>query len=126
MITTLAAPRVLRHYFDDEFHPPLPALWLRWDADPSDQGEKLWDLPEGVCLTGPAPERFGVRIQRRGADAYHVRLLWDQTRLCWPSLKRVQLLTSSLAPLLGAVGTDLWHLLEQPVGAEARTLRKAA
>ena len=31
------------------------------------------------------------------------------------SLTRVQLLTSALAPLLGALGTDLWYLLDQPV-----------
>lgn len=126
MLTTLAAPRVLRHYYDDEFHPPLPAMWLRWDTDPSDLSDRLWDLPEGVCLTGAAPEHFGIRIQRRGADSYHVRLRWDQTRLSWPSLSRLQLLSSSLAPLLGAIGTDLWYLLEQPAGADVRSPRKAA
>src|SRR5262249_6600287 len=113
MLTTLAAPRVLRNYFDDEFHPPLPAMWLRWNTDAPALGERLWDLPEGVCITGPAPERFGIRVQRRADDSYSVRLLWNQTRLSWTGLKRVQLLTSSLSPLLSAVGTDLWYLLDQ-------------
>jgi hypothetical protein len=126
MVTTLPAPKVLRNYFDDEFEPQLPAMWLRWEAGSPDLGERLWELPEGVCVTGPAPERFGLRIQRRAADAYAVRLLWNQTRLSWSSLKRVQLLTSSLAPLLSAIGTDLWYLLDQPISSEVRLPRKAA
>lgn len=126
MVTTLPAPRVLRNYFDDDLDPHLPAMWLRWDCESSDLGERLWELPEGVCLTGPAPERFGIRIQRRADDSYAVRLLWNQTRLSWPSLKRVQLLTSALSPLLSAIGTDLWYLLDQPVSKEVRSPRRAA
>ena len=30
-----------------------------------------------------------------------------------------------LAPLLGAMGTDLWYLLDQPVNAPLRTSRAA-
>ena len=33
----------------------------------------------------------------------------------WPALSRLELLTSCLAPLLAALGVDLWSLLEQPL-----------
>jgi hypothetical protein len=36
------------------------------------------------------------------------------------------LLTSALAPLLRAMGTDLWHLLDQPVSAEFTLPSEAA
>jgi hypothetical protein len=78
-------------------------------------GERLWELPEGVTLVGPPPGRFGVSIRRCGPDSYSVRLLWDRTGLTWGDLPRAQLLSCSLAPLLGAMGTDLWYLLDQPV-----------
>jgi len=114
MVKTLPPPHVLRCYFDDAFTPRLPAMCLRWDADLVG-GERLWELPEGVTLVGPPPERFGVSINRRGLDSYNVRLLWDRTSLTWDALPRFEVLTSALAPLLAALGTDLWYLLEQPV-----------
>ncbi len=55
-----------------------------------------------------------------------MRVLWNQTCLSWAGLTRAQLLTSSLAPLLAAMGTDLWHLLDQPVEADGGGPRKAA
>lgn len=113
MVQALPTPEVVRCYFDDAFDPHLPAMHLRWGQ--TGRPERLWELPEGVCLVGPAPQRFGVNIQRQGPDSYSVRLLWDRTCLNWLSLTRVQLLTSALAPLLGALGTDLWYLLDQPV-----------
>ena len=113
MVQALPTPEVVRCYFDEAFDPHLPAMHLRWGQ--TGRPERLWELPEGVCLVGPAPQRFGVSIRRQSSDAYAVRLLWDGTCLNWLSLTRVQLLTSSLAPLLGALGTDLWYLLDQPV-----------
>jgi hypothetical protein len=114
MLTTLPPPEVVRCYFDDGFAPRLPAMCLRWDAAALG-GERLWELPEGVTLHGPPPARFGVSIRRRGDDSYNVRLLWDRTCLTWDDLPRAQLLNCALAPLLGAMGTDLWYLLDQPV-----------
>jgi hypothetical protein len=115
MVRTLPQPQVLRCYFDDGFAPRLPAMSLRWDADALADEEGRWELPDGTCLLGPPPEQFGVSIRRRGEDSYDVRLLWDRTRLTWNALPRSELLASALAPLLGAMGTDLWYLLEQPV-----------
>jgi hypothetical protein len=114
MLKTLPPPEVLRCYFDDAFAPRLPAMCLRWDSEALG-GDRLWELPEGVTLVGPPPERFGVSIRRRGEDSYDVRLLWDRTCLTWGALPRAELLGSALAPLLGAMGTDLWFLLDQPV-----------
>jgi hypothetical protein len=115
---------VVRCYFDDGFAPRLPAMCLRWDTGALG-GERLWDLPEGVTLVGPPPERFGVSIRRCGSDSYNVRLLWDRTCLSWGDLPRAQILTSALAPLLGAMGTDLWYLLDQPVTSAAQYDRAA-
>lgn len=126
MVDTLPAPEVLECYFDNEFDPHLPAMSLRWEPAGPSWGERLWYLPEGVCLVGPAPERFGLTIQRREVDRYAVRLLWDRTCLSWSALTRVQLMTSALTPLLSAMGTDLWYLLEQPVRGESGLPRKAA
>jgi hypothetical protein len=115
---TLPAPQVVRCYVHTGFQPQLPAMRLRWDPNALGTAERLWYLPGDVCLTGSAPEDFGVTIQRRAADAYAVRVLWNNTCLSWCSLTRVQLLTSALDPLLRAMGTDLWYLLDQPVTAE--------
>jgi hypothetical protein len=118
MLKTLPAPEVVRCYFDDGFDPPLPAMALRWAADAPAAADQVWELPEDVKVAGPAPQRFGVTIQRRGSDTYAVRLLWDHTCLSWRALTRAQLLHSALAPLLEALGTDLWYLLDQPVRDE--------
>jgi hypothetical protein len=125
MVQALPTPEVLRCYFDDAFEPHLPAMALRWQAG-GGPAERLWELPEGVSLLGPAPQRFGVSIQRRDADSYCVRLLWDRTRFTWHAIPRMPLLTSALAPLLGALGTDLWYLLDQPVPSGASVPPRAA
>ena len=125
MAEILPAPEVLECYFDHAFDPHLPAMSLRWGRGLATR-ERLWHLPEGVCLAGPAPERFGLHVQRLAADSYSVRVLWNQTRLSWSSLSRAHLMTSALAPLLGAMGTDLWHLLDQSVQSENSQPRKAA
>jgi hypothetical protein len=125
MVRTLPPPEVVRCYFDDGFAPRLPAMCLRWDMELLG-GERLWELPEGVTLVGPPPERFGVSIRRRGENSYSVRLLWDRTCLNWDDLPRAQLLTSSLAALLGAMGTDLWYVLDQPVRSASVQRDRAA
>jgi hypothetical protein len=123
MAQALSPPAVLRCYFDESFDPHLPAMCLRW-AGP--QPDRLWELPEGVALVGPPPQRFGVSIRRDGEDAYAVRLLWDRTCLTWRALSRVQLLACALVPVLAALGTDLWYLLDQPAPRPAAALRPAA
>jgi hypothetical protein len=114
MLGTLPSPEVVRCYFDDSFAPRLPAMCLRWDAELRG-GDRQWELPEGVTIVGPPPERFGISIRRCGEDSFSVRLLWDHTCLTWQDLPRAALLTSALETLLGALGTDLWYLLDQPV-----------
>jgi hypothetical protein len=118
MVQTLPEPEVVRCYFDDGFTPRLPAMCLRWDAEKQGEIERIWDLPQGVQMAGIAPERFGISIQRWGDDSYAVRLLWNFTCLSWACLTRSQLLESDLSALLEAMGTDLWYLLDQPVGLE--------
>ncbi|HEY7152336.1 MAG TPA: hypothetical protein VH575_00110 [Gemmataceae bacterium] len=125
MTQTLPAPEVVRCYFDATFEPHLPAMCLRWEAD-DEAWECLWELPEGVRFSGPPPRKFGIRIQRQGDDAYAVRLLWDRTCLTWLDLTRGQLLASDLDPLLAALGTDLWYLLDQPLPRGERTPPRAA
>jgi len=123
MIRVLPAVEVVRRYSDDSFGDPLPVLCLRWQAGP---GEHLWELPEGLSLVGPPPQRFGFSARRVGDDVYAARLLWERTFLSWPSLTRAGLLTSSLSPLLSALGTDLWCLLDQPRASSARPRPRAA
>ena len=115
MMKTLPAPEVMDCSVDVRFEPRLPTMRLRWGDTSTGMAERLWDLPEGVSLVGPAPERFGVSILRQDADAYAVRLVWNHTSFSWESLTRMQLLTSALAPLLRAIGSDLPALLDQPV-----------
>jgi hypothetical protein len=123
MVKTLPEPQVVRCYFDDSCQPRLPAMRLRWEDEAR---ERLWELPDNVSLAGPPPEHFGITIQRRTQDSYAVRVLWNHTVLSWPALTRAELLGSALSPLLGAMGTDLWHLLDQPVSTESCLPSKAA
>ncbi len=123
---TLPTPQVVRCYFDDGFEPRLPAKCLRWDAQLMTPAERLWYLPEGVCMVGPAPERFGISVQRRDADRYAVRVLWDRTCLSWRALSRAQLLTSALGPILSALGDDLRDLLDQAPRARVEMSQQAA
>ena len=108
----LPIPEVVRRHVEDSFHRSAPVMSLRW---PVAAAEKLWELPDGVNILGLPPERFGFHCQRVSRDAYAVRVLWNQTCFSWESLSRMQLLSSALAPLLTALGTDLWCLLEQPM-----------
>jgi hypothetical protein len=122
---TLPAPEVMDCSVDDRFDPRLRTMRLRWSGHDIGRTERLWDLPEGVSVVGPAPERFGVTIQRRELDHYAVRLVWNHTCFSWASLGRVQLLTSALAPLLRAIGSDLHVLLDQPVHGESGLPKRA-
>ena len=97
--------------FSDAFSPPLATMRLRW---PDAAARRSWRLPGRVTLPGP-PQRFGVRVLRRGLDCYAVFLLWDHHAFEWPALTRQDLLPSSLADLLHSLHTDLQYLLDQPV-----------
>jgi hypothetical protein len=110
----LPTPEIVRRSVEEYFHRSAPALSLRWPASAA-ATEKLWELPDGVNILGTPPEHFGFHLQRVGRDSYAVRLLWNHTCLSWESLSRVELLSSALAPLLTALGTDLWCLLEEPM-----------
>jgi hypothetical protein len=100
-------------------------MCLRWAA-PLQEGRHVWRLPEGLSLTGPAPGRFGISIQRVCRDTYAVRLLWDRSCLFWHSLSRRDLIECDLGLLLTALGTDLWYLLDQPIEEQALTSPHAA
>src|SRR5262245_42355514 len=119
MNATLPPVEVVRRQIEESFDLHAPLYVLHWRG----RGERLWELPDGVCLAGQGPGRFGYRLQRRGEDRYDVQLLWDRTRLGWTDLSRVELLASCLSPLLGALGVDLWSLLDQ---APARPVRLRA
>jgi hypothetical protein len=119
MTPCLPAPQIVRCYFETSFTPHLPAMCLHWDDEISEQ-ERLWELPEGITILGIPPRRFGVSILRQGEDSYEVRLLWDRSAFHWRFLPRAEVLTSSLAPLLSALGTEIWYLLEQPFPQEQR------
>lgn len=120
----LPRPEVVRCFFERSHEPHLPAMELRWDPDAPGVAERAWYLPDSVCLKGPAPHRFGITIHRHGPDGYRVRVLWNRICLNWEELSRVQIMSSSIALVLNALGTDLWYLLNQPI--EERLVFKAA
>jgi hypothetical protein len=107
----LPKPEVLRCFAVRSFDPPLPAMELSWDAD--DGSEHTWHLPDNLIIKGPPPSRFGITVHRLGKDAYRVQVLWNRLSLGWDDLTRVQVMSSSLSPVLQALGTDLWYLLNQ-------------
>ena len=126
MVHALPTPTILRRYVDESAGRLVPAFELRWQEGLSQPRERLWELPEHVSLVGPPPQRFGVKIECVGADAYAVVVLWDRTRLAWDGLTRVQLLTSALAPLLKVLGGDLRSSLEESTRIGPRKLQKVA
>src|SRR4051812_28344785 len=91
MIQLLPAVEVLRRYVDDSFGAALPVMELSWAPPNRGQAERLWELPEGVCMVGPAPARFGFSFRRLDEGDFAVRLLWDRTALHWPAVSRVEL-----------------------------------
>jgi hypothetical protein len=111
----LAKPQVERCFSEPSIAAPLPAMDLHWDPDGPGVAERVWHLPDSVLLKGPVPRRFGITIHRHGGNSYQVRVLWNQLSLCWDDLTRAQIMASSLAVILNALGTDLWYLLNQPI-----------
>ncbi len=123
----LPKPEVVRCFFEKSFEPRLPAMELCWDPDAPGVAERTWYLPGSVSLKGPAPQRFGITIARYESDAYRVRVLWNRLSLNWDNLTRVQIMSSSIALVLNALGTDLWYLLNQPILDESPLIcQKAA
>jgi hypothetical protein len=126
MIQLLPEVEIVRRSVEASLDISLPVLTLRWGPPVRGQAERLWELPEGVCMVGPGPERFGFSFRQLDNGDFAVRLLWDRTMLHWPAVSRVELLASSLAPLMGAVGLDLWSLLDQPAKGAPRLRGRAA
>ena len=124
MPQVLQGPEILRWYQHNGFGPELPVMCLRWHGE--DLDDRTWALPDGVTIQGPPPARLGLRILRQKTDAYSVQLIWDRTALEWESLSRSDLLHSSLKTLLAMLGTDLWHLLDQPAHVSSYTTQTAA
>jgi hypothetical protein len=125
MARSLPTAEIVRKYMDEHFDAHCPVLVLRWPADEG-QAERLWDLPEGHCIAGEIPKRFGYAIRRTDADMYQVRILWNHTVLSWAAVSRMDLLASCLGSLLAALGVDLWSVLEQPLPSAARPRPRAA
>jgi hypothetical protein len=119
MDAILPEPEVLSCFFDDQFLPHLPAMYLDWKVEAVRCRLQSWKLPLDVLLTSAAPTRFGIEVRRYGRNDYSVRLLWNDSRFCWDSLSREQLLDTSLPSLLSAMGTDMRYLLEQPIEVAA-------
>lgn len=117
-IDTPMPPEVVGCFFERAFDPPLWGLELRWPRETL-AADRSWHLPDGMLLHGPVPTRFGITVHRLHADRYQVRLMWDGRCLQWNGLTRQALLSSSLSPLLAALGTDLAYLLDQPAEAAA-------
>lgn len=115
---SLPKPEVVRCFHATNFHPHLPAMVLRWSEGPG-LTEHVWHLPDNLMLKGPAPEQFGITVHRLGPNAFRVRCLWDNLGLHWERLTRSQIMASSLSPILSALGTDLWYLLNQPLETTA-------
>lgn len=113
----LPAPQVVRRFVATRSGSRLPALELRWDRGAATAGDRTWFLPGEVRLVGPPPDRFGLTLHRHGADSYRLQVLWDRVFLAWDDLSRTQVVASSLPVVLGALGTDLGCLLDQPAAA---------
>ena len=109
----LPKPEVERCSYDAEVG--MSAMELCWNVDAPGVTDRLWHLPDGMSLKGPAPQRFGVTVHRTGPNAYRVRVLWNRTCVSWEGLTRAQVMASSFALILASLGTDLWTLLNQPV-----------
>ena len=87
-MSDILEPEVLDCFFDGGFSPPLPAMRLHWLSD-TFRRSRIWQLPAGLRIAGPAPQRFGITIHGVSTDAYDVCLLWDANRMHWHALSRV-------------------------------------
>src|SRR5437868_2771521 len=110
-MVTLSTPEIVDCSHEEVFQPRLAAMSVDWKGEGTAQQHRRWILPEEFTVTGPAPIRFGIYVQRHGLDRYAVRLIWDRTHLAWGALTRQQLLESCLPTLLAAIGTDFQYLL---------------
>jgi hypothetical protein len=124
MPAKLPSAEVMRKFVDESFDPHAPVFALRW-SDPVASTERLWELPQGLSILCAPPRQFGLHLRRHAADGYAVRVVWERTQLSWPALSRMELLGSSLPALLGAVGLDLWAMLEGPVSGARQRARAA-
>lgn len=109
----LPRPEIISRGMDHRAVPPLDVLTLHWNADAPGAAERTWRLPGQVDLRSEAPERFGIAVDRTGADLYRVEVVWNDLRLSWTNLTANQIMTGSLAHILRALGNDLWHMLGQ-------------
>ncbi len=123
-MATLPKPEIVGCHYEDVFQPRLAAMFLDWKGEAAAKQHRPWHLPEGLTVTGPAPVRFGIYVQRYDLDRYTVRLVWNRTHLAWGALTGPQLLDSCLPALLAAMGTDFQYLLDQPI-TQAESSRKA-
>lgn len=115
----LPKPEVQRCFSERSFEPPLPAMELRWDTNAVGVAERTWHLPDQLLISGLPPDRFGVAIHRCEENKYQVRVMWNRLCLSWEGLTRREIMTSALASILNALGTDPWYLLNQPIEDEA-------
>jgi hypothetical protein len=109
----LPAPLIIGCCFRDEVRPAVPVLELAWPNVPTPTDG--WRWPDGTQCPGPLPKHFSVRILRTSVQHYAVGWLWDKTYAQWNEMPRRALLGSCLSGLLRALGTDLAHLLDQPL-----------
>ncbi len=124
MARSLPAAEAVRKFIDEAFDPVAPVTFLRWPGSEG-QAERLWELPEGLCVAGQAPTCFGWRIRRTGVDAYTVRIVWNRTVLAWAGLPRMEILGSCLGAIMAAMGVELWSVLEQPLPSGSARPRAA-
>jgi len=75
-------PEVVRCYFDTTVQPHIAAMKLRWDPDAPGVGDRVWHLPDGVSVKGPAPEHFGVTIIAAGSIP--TTCVYCGTSSAWP------------------------------------------
>ena len=59
-LSKLVEPEIVSCYFEEGFQPHLSAMYLNWRGDAAALHPRLWLLPNGLTLTGPAPLRFGL------------------------------------------------------------------
>jgi hypothetical protein len=122
----LPEPEVVHCSFEDGFPPRVAVMSLRWPEITGAAQVRLWHFPNDVRILSPLPERFGVQLLRHDVDLYCLFLLWDGLCLRWSSLTRAQILTGSVKPLLEALSTDIFHLLEQPILTDVEPLARSA
>lgn len=100
---------------DEPFQHELGVLHLKWNGSHRACHSRIWTLPLGSTIDGPAPDCFGIRILRIAGDQYSLHLIWNRTGFAWSDLTRDEIGRTSLRDILDSLGTDLNSLLDQPV-----------